>query len=208
MFKIYINVTFEHKDKIKKVGGKWDNDKKMWYAPNQQVADEVQKMKVHYGKVISFKFISVLTYHEQQDEKYRYKIKSYFKDIDIKTNTKIINCDGNDCDLGCIKQDEMYKNEMEEIINKKSDYMMEIFNHDDFESSIKKVFYEGEQYKILEGAIIYHYELFNNKLNRFIDKREKKYNKLNNKLSLITTKKCLKKKVCNDVLKIILSYLH
>lgn len=37
---IYLDIPFEHKDRVKALGGKWDKDKKQWYISNPQIDED------------------------------------------------------------------------------------------------------------------------------------------------------------------------
>lgn len=55
---IYLDIPFEHKDRMKSLGGKWDQNKKQWYISNPQIKDTCLFTDKEVKKIFKF-FISL-----------------------------------------------------------------------------------------------------------------------------------------------------
>jgi len=73
--KVYINISFENKDKAKEIGAKWDIKKKSWYY---NMSLDIQKRKE----------LDILSKNTQTDKKHK-DIASFFP----KNNTELFNID-------------------------------------------------------------------------------------------------------------------
>jgi len=66
--RIYLNVPYKNKDDAKSLGAWWDNEKKLWYAPDKTYSDLVKKFEKVSSKAVTGKKIYLHVPFKEKEE--------------------------------------------------------------------------------------------------------------------------------------------